>query len=132
MSAGGGVDGRCADGDRAYGDGLLAVGEIAVRGYFVLRSSVDEPERRATFAAVVAIIATIDVPICFMITRLIPSSIHPVVLREGGMSPEMGLCVGLCALGMLLVGFVLYRTRFNQVRHTQRVEALKETVDDER
>ena len=105
---------------------------LIVIAYFVLRSSVDEPERRATFAAVVAIIATIDVPICFMITRLIPSSIHPVVLREGGMSPEMGMCVGLCALGMLLVGFVLYRTRFNQVRLTQRVEALKETVDDER
>ena len=83
-------------------------------------------------AAVVSIIATIDVPICFMITRLIPSSIHPVVLREGGMSPEMGMCVGLCALGMMLVGFVLYRTRFNQVRLTQRVEALKETLDDER
>ena len=48
------------------------------------------------------------------------------------MSPEMGMCVGLCALGMMLVGFVLYRTRFNQVRLTQRVEALKETVDDER
>ena len=105
---------------------------LIVIAYFVLRSSVDEPERRATFAAVVAIIATIDVPICFMITRLIPSSIHPVVLREGGMSPEMGLCVGLCALGMLLVGFALYRARFNQVRLTQRVEALKETVDDER
>ena len=105
---------------------------LIVIAYFVLRSSVDEPERRATFAAVVAIIATIDVPICFMITRLIPSSIHPVVLREGGMSPEMGMCVGLCALGMLLVGFVLYRTRFNQVRLTQRVEALKETLDDER
>ena len=105
---------------------------LIVIAYFVLRSSVDEPERRATFAAVVAIIATIDVPICFMITRLIPSSIHPVVLREGGMSPEMGMCVGLCALGMMLVGFVLYRTRFNQVRLTQRVEALKETLDEER
>ena len=105
---------------------------LIVIAYFVLRSSVDEPERRATFAAVVAIIATIDVPICFMITRLIPSSIHPVVLREGGMSPEMGLCVGLCALGMLLVGFALYRARFNQVRLTQRVDALKETLDDER
>ena len=67
-----------------------------------------------------------------MITRLIPSSIHPVVLREGGMSPEMGMCEGLCALGMQLEGFVLYRTRFNQVRLTQRVEALKETLDDER
>ena len=67
---------------------------LIVIAYFVLRSSVDEPERRATFAAVVAIIATIDVPICFMITRLIPSSIHPVVLREGGMSPEMGYVRG--------------------------------------
>ena len=94
---------------------------LIVIAYFVLRSSVDEPERRATFAAVVAIIATIDVPICFMITR-----------REGGMSPEMGLCVGLCALGMMLVGFALYRARFNQVRLTQRVDALKETLDDER
>ena len=45
----------------------------------------------------------------------------------------MGVVTSLCvALGMLLVGFVLYRTRFNQVRLTQRVEALKETVDDER
>ena len=49
-----------------------------------------------------------------------------------GMRVLMGLCVGLCALGMMLVGFVLYRTRFNQVRLTQRVEALKETLDDER
>lgn len=104
---------------------------LIVIAYFVLRSSVDEPERKATFAAVVAIIATIDVPICFMITRLIPSSIHPVVLREGGMTPEMGLCVGVCALGMLLLGFALYRARFNQVRLTQRVEALKETLDEE-
>ena len=104
---------------------------LIVIAYFVLRSSVDEPERKATFAAVVAIIATIDVPICFMITRLIPSSIHPVVLREGGMSPEMGLCVGVCALGMLLLGFALYRARFNQVRLSQRVEALKDIVDDE-
>ncbi len=107
--------------------GLCALGMLLV-GFVLYRTRFNQ----VTFAAVVAIIATIDVPICFMITRLIPSSIHPVVLREGGMSPEMGMCVGLCALGMLLVGFVLYRTRFNQVRLTQRVEALKETVDDER
>ncbi len=105
---------------------------LIVIAYFVLRSSIDEPERRATFAAVVAVIAAIDVPICFMITRLIPSSIHPVVLREGGMSPEMGLCVGLVALGMLCVCFALYRARFRQVRLCQRVDALKETLDDER
>ena len=48
------------------------------------------------------------------------------------MSPGMGMCVGLCARGMMRVGCVLHRTRFNQVRLTQRVEALKETLDEER
>ncbi|TGY74344.1 cytochrome C assembly protein [Enterorhabdus sp. NM05_H27] len=105
---------------------------LIVIAYFVLRDSVDEPERKGTFSAVVAIIATVDVPICFMVTRLIPSSLHPEVLREGGLTPEMGLCVALCGVGMLCIGFALYRARFNQVRLTQRVEALKETIDDER
>ena len=105
---------------------------LVVIAYVVLCGMVDDPERRGLFSAVLSIIALVDVPICFMITRLVPSSVHPVVVREGGMSPEMGLCVGLCALGMLLVGFALYRARFNQVRLTQRVDALKETLDDER
>ncbi len=103
---------------------------LVVIAYFVLRGSVDEPERRAAFSAVVAIIAFIDAPICFMVTRLIPSSIHPVVLREGGMSPEMGLCVAVVAAGMLCVAFALYRARFRQVRLAQRVEALKEELGD--
>jgi heme exporter protein C len=104
---------------------------LIVIAYFVLRSSIDEPERCATLSAVVAIIATIDVPICFMITRLVPSSIHPVVLREGGMTAEMGLCVAMCAIGFFLVAFALYRARFNQVRLTQRVETLKLALDEE-
>ena len=103
---------------------------LIVIAYFVLRSAVDEPERRATFASVIAIIATVDVPICFMITRLIPSSIHPVVLREGGMTGEMGACVAIVAIGMCCVAFALYRARFRQVRLTQRVEALKESLED--
>ena len=46
MSAGGGVGGRCADGDRAHGDGLLAVGEIAVRGCFdaILQKRLEDDE----------------------------------------------------------------------------------------
>ena len=72
----------------------------------------------------------VDVPICFMITRLIPSSVHPVVLREGGMSGDMGMTVAVCLAGLLLVGFALYRFRFRQVRLTERVEALKEQLED--
>ncbi len=77
-----------------------------------------------------AIIALIDVPICFMVTRLIPSSIHPVVVREGGMSGDMGITLMFCLAGIAMVGFALYRLRFRQVRLTERVEALKEQLED--
>lgn len=103
---------------------------LIIIGYFVLRNSIDEPERRATYAAVIGIIALIDVPICYMVTRLIPSSIHPVVLRDGGMTADMGITVGVVMLGMMCVGFALYRLRFRQVRMAQRVEALKEQLED--
>ena len=104
---------------------------LIVIAYFILRNAVDEPERRSVYCAVVSIIALIDVPICFMITRLIPSSVHPVVLREGGMTADMGICLAVVLVGMLAVGFALYRARFGQVRLGQRVEALKERLEEE-
>ena len=52
--------------------------------YWVLRSVVDEEQRRATYAAVFAIIAFIDVPITFFATRLLPEGLHPVVVGPGG------------------------------------------------
>ena len=103
---------------------------LVIIACFVLRNAVDEPERRATYASVVTIIAFVDVPICMMITRLIPSSLHPVVTREGGMTPDMGLVVGIIAVGMLLLAFALYRTRFRQVRIAERIEALSDQLDD--
>ncbi len=103
---------------------------LIIIAYFVLRSALDEPERRAVYSAVVGIIAFVDVPICYMVTRLIPSSLHPVVLREGGMTGEMGMTVAVIMIGMVCVGFGLYRMRFRQVRLAQRVEAVKEALDD--
>lgn len=103
---------------------------LIIIAYFVLRNAVDDPERRATYSGVVSIIALIDVPICFMVTRLIPSSIHPVVTREGGMSPDMAITVFLIMAGMLLVAFGLYRLRFRQARLEERVNALKEQLED--
>ena len=103
---------------------------IIVIAYFVLRNALDEPERRATFASVVSIIALIDVPICFMVTRLIPSSIHPVVLREGGMSPDMAITVLVVLVGMLCLAHGLYRLRFRSLRLSERLEALKEQFEE--
>lgn len=102
---------------------------LIIIAYFVLRNAIDEPERRSVYAAVIGIIATIDVPICFMVTRLIPSSVHPVVLREGGMTADMGMTVAVCMVGLLLVGFGLYRMRFRQVRLQERLQDLKDEVE---
>ena len=104
---------------------------LIVIAYFVLRNAVDEPERRAVYAAVVAIVAFVDVPICFMVTRLIPSSLHPVVLREGGMTMEMGVTVAVCMVGLVLVGFSLYRLRFRQARVNERLDALVDALESE-
>lgn len=103
---------------------------LVVIAYFILRNAIDDPERRATYGSVISIIALVDVPICYMVTRIIPSSIHPVVLREGGMTGDMGMTVAVAMIGMILLGFSLYRMRFRQVRLAQRVEAVKEQLED--
>ena len=103
---------------------------LIVIAYFVMRNAVDDPERRAVYSSVISIIALVDVPICFMITRLIPSSVHPVITREGGMAPDMALTVALIMVGMMLVAFGLYRLRFRQAAPAERVQALKEQLED--
>ena len=104
---------------------------LVVIAYFVLRNALDDPERRATYAGVISVIALVDVPICFMITRMIPSSVHPVVAREGGMLPDMALAVVIVMAGMMLVAFGLYRLRFRQARLAERVQDLKDQLDKE-
>ena len=103
---------------------------IAVIAYFILRNAIDEPERRATYAAIIGLLCFIMVPITFAVTRLIPSSLHPVVFREGGMTAEMGLAVGVCAVAFALIAFVLYRVRFRQARLQERAEAISEQLED--
>ena len=103
---------------------------LIVVAYMVLRSMIDEPERRATSAAIIGIVAFVDVPICLMVTRLIPTSVHPVVLREGGLSFEMTACVVVVAVGMMAVAFALYRMRLGQIALEQRVDRAKELLGD--
>ncbi|MEK8023088.1 MAG: cytochrome c biogenesis protein CcsA [Candidatus Hydrogenedentota bacterium] len=47
-------------------------------GYILLRSSIDDPERRARFAAVLSIIAFLDVPIVFFSVKIWGAIGHPV------------------------------------------------------
>lgn len=105
---------------------------LLVIGYFILRNAIEDSERRATFAAVFGIVAFIDAPISFMVTRLVPSSIHPVVFRtDSGLPPNM-LAPFLCGLfGMLMIAFALYRVTLAVYEQAEAVEELKEQLEEQ-
>ena len=104
---------------------------LLVIAYFILRKAIDDPERRAVFASVFGIIAFVDAPVSFLITRLVPNGTHPVVFRSDvGLPPGMLLPFLLALLGMLMVAFALYRLRLRERRLRELLDAMKATLDD--
>ena len=93
--------------------------------YWVLRSVVEEEQRRATYAAVFAIIAFIDVPITFFATRFLPEGLHPVIITAGdtGMEGSMFASFFISMVGMTLLLVALIRSELT-------VETLKDRVAD--
>jgi heme exporter protein C len=105
---------------------------LLVIGYFILRNAVSDPERRAVYASVFGIITFIDVPICLMITRLVPSGAHPVIFRsDSGLAPTMLLPLILAMIGFCCIGFALYRYRLRTQLLAVRVEEIKEQLESE-
>lgn len=103
---------------------------LLVVAYFVLRAAVDDPERRAVYASVFSLVMFVDVPISFMITRLIPSSIHPVIFRtDSGMSPDMLAPLPCALFGFFCIAFALYRYRARTELIALRVDTLKDQLD---
>jgi len=103
---------------------------LLVIAYFVLRNSIEDEERRATYAAVFGIIAFLDAPISFAITRLVPSSVHPVVLRSGGGLTGSQLAAFLMGLfGMLMIAWVVFRIRLREEFATEQIEEIKAALE---
>jgi heme exporter protein C len=62
-----------------------AVTELIYVAYFMLRQGIDDPDKRARFGAVYALVGGLSAPITFFAIRLF-RTIHPVVI--GGTNPE--------------------------------------------
>jgi heme exporter protein C len=104
---------------------------LLVIGYFILRNSIADPERRSLYCAVFGIITFIDVPICFLITRLVPSGVHPVVFRtDSGLAPTMLAPLLLAMLGFACIAFALYHYRMRTQQLNERVQELKNRLED--
>jgi heme exporter protein C len=61
--------------------------ELVYAAYLMLRSGIEDPDRRARFGAVYSILGFLSVPLTFVSIRLL-RTIHPVVIGGGNTSAE--------------------------------------------
>ncbi len=108
-----------------------AVTELIYVAYFMLRAGVEDPERRARFGAVYALLGGLSAPITFMAIRLF-RSIHPVVIgaananqEKMNMSGDMKVAFffALFAFTVIFIDLFWNRIRLGQLEN--KVEQLK-------
>src|SRR5574341_481259 len=109
-----------------------AITELIYIAYFMLRQGIDDPDRRARFGAVYALLGGISAPMTFFAIRLY-RTIHPVVIAgsnpkaEGSLSmtPAMltAMFVALIAFTVIFIDLFWNRIRLGDLQ--DRVEQLK-------
>lgn len=109
-----------------------AVTELIYIAYFMLRQGIDDPERRARFGAVYALLGGLSAPITFFSIRLF-RTIHPVVIGganaeaqgEFNMTGDMlvAFFFALFAFTVLFIDLFWNRVRLGNLQN--RVEQLK-------
>lgn len=98
--------------------------------YFMVRSAVTDPGKRARFSAVIGIVGFVDVPIVRLSTRWW-RSIHPLLSQEGGgLDPTMTKVMLLVMLTFTLLTIWLLWYRFNLAQMDREVEDLKMTLEE--
>ncbi|MEW6178682.1 MAG: cytochrome c biogenesis protein CcsA [Chloroflexota bacterium] len=106
--------------------------ELVYFAYLMLRSGIEEPERRARFGAVYAIIGFLSVPLTFFSIRLF-RTIHPVVIGSNDpgamgafdMTPRMTQVFLFSLVAFSIVYFDLLWHRIRLGKLAERVESLR-------
>jgi heme exporter protein C len=106
--------------------------ELVYAAYLMLRAGIEEPERRARFGAVYAIVGFLSVPLTFFSIRL-TRSLHPVVIGSNDpsamgtfdMTPKMTqtFMFSLLTFTFLFGSLLWHRIRLGKL--SERVEQLK-------
>lgn len=102
--------------------------------YFLIRDSIEEPEKAARISSVYGIIGFIDVPIVFMSIRWWRSRLHPVVFGEnqggnrGGLDQDMlfTLLVSLAVFTILFL-ILLYLSYKQKILESE-INSIKEEI----
>jgi heme exporter protein C len=106
--------------------------ELVYFAYLMLRAGIEEPERRARFGAVYAIVGFLSVPLTFFSIRLF-RTIHPVVIGSNDpgamgafdMTPRMTQVFLFSLVAFTIVYFDLLWHRIRLGKLAERVESLR-------
>jgi heme exporter protein C len=98
-------------------------------GYLMLRSAIEEPTQRATFAAVFSIFAFIDVPIVvFSIKWWRTQHPQPVFWSGGSFPPEWTHHFLWNMAAMVMLGIVIVAVRLGQEEAQREIDSLRRTA----
>lgn len=102
--------------------------------YLLLRAFSRDDELGKRFAAVLAIVGTLDIPLIVLATRLWQGA-HPAVMQsakpESGLKdPSMGIALGICMVAFTGLFAWLWALRFSVLRMTESVEDLEYRSDE--
>ncbi|MCS6872146.1 MAG: cytochrome c biogenesis protein CcsA [Anaerolineae bacterium] len=115
----------------------MAVMWLLYAAYLVLRGAIEDPDRRARFAAIYGILAFASVVYVFLIPRVRTDTLHPVVIgpsvanpnAEGGFEvrtdPRIGATMGVAMTWWCLAAVVLTWHRVRLENTAARLQALK-------
>jgi heme exporter protein C len=106
--------------------------ELIYAAYLMLRQGIEDPDRRARFGAVYAILGSVSIPLTFISIRLL-RTIHPVVIgdsdpsAEGGfdMTPRMQQTFFFSLFTFSIIFIDLYWHRIRQGKLATKVEELR-------
>jgi heme exporter protein C len=90
---------------------------------WMLRSAIEDPNRKAALTAVFGIIGFINVPLVYFSTRFFPAGLHPVIFGANGKAtglqdPFMNvtLYVSFVAVGLIFAYLLTQRIRLEELR----------------
>jgi heme exporter protein C len=95
--------------------------------YLMLRGAIDDPQRRARFAAVYGVIAFASVPLTYFSTTWW-NTLHPAPLLSAGLTPTMRLAMYPALIAFSLLFVVLLRARVRIEYVGDEVALLKQQV----
>lgn len=93
---------------------------------WMLRSAIDDPNRKAALTAVFGIVGFINVPLVYFSTRFFPPGLHPVIFKLGDKGQEIttglegfmnvALIVSMLAMAQLFIYLLIQLIRLEKLR----------------